>query len=127
MVPRVVLRGVEELDVAYAALRESAGQEALPAEQIGRRLAHPVRASRRGALAADVESRRSLPLHPESQLERRDAGIELAVDHPILLVEPIEPADRVELGALRCEVAEGVGEVRDRVVEVSDQGPLIGA
>ena len=127
MVPGVVRRGVEELDVAHAPLQEPTGQEALPAEQVGRRVADPVEASRRGALALDVEGLRGVPLHAEGQLERRDAGVELAVDHAVALVEPVEPADRVELGALRRGIAGGVGEVGDRVVEVADQGPLVGA
>ena len=100
MVPGVVRRGVEELDVAHAPFREPAGQETLPAEQVGRRIADPVEAFRHRALARDVEGFRGVALHAEGQFKRCDAGVELTVDHAVTLVELVEPPDRVELGAL---------------------------
>src|SRR5262245_34757491 len=101
MVPRVVDRSIKQLDVAHAPLQESTCQQTLSAEQVGRRVADPVKASRRGTLAVDIERFRRIPLHPEGQLEGSDARVKLVVDHAIALVDPVELSDRVELGALR--------------------------
>jgi hypothetical protein len=101
MVPGVVRRSIEELDVAHAAFRESTSQQTLPAELVRRRVADPVEALRHGALIRDVEGLGGVSLHAEGQLKRCDPGVELMVDHAVDLVELIEPGDRVQLGALR--------------------------
>src|SRR5207244_602277 len=96
----VVRRSVEELNVPHAPFHEPTGQETLPTEQIGRRVADPIEARRQSALACDVEGFRRVTLHSESQFKRRDAGVERTVDLAVALVELVEPPDRVQLGAL---------------------------
>ncbi len=75
----------------------------------------------------DVERFRSFLLHAKGQLERSDAGIELAVDHTFALVEFVELSQSVELVALSLEVAGPGVQVGDRVLQVADERPLVGA
>src|SRR5262249_38451852 len=111
MIPGIVRRGGEELDATHGPPPQPTGQEAVPAEQVGGRLADSVEAPRQWALTLDVEGFRRLPLHAEGQLEGRDTGIELAVDHAVAPVQPVELPDRVQLGALRGGIARRVDEI----------------
>ena len=106
MVPGVVRRGVEELDVSARRVPASrrASRHCRPNRSVVG-VADPVEALRRRALARDVEGLRRVSLHAEGQFERRDPGVELAVDHAVALVEFVEPAERVELDALTIQVA----------------------
>ena len=55
-----------------------------------------------------------------------DSGGELTVLLPLLLVQLVEPAERVELLPLLVERQRGVFQIGDRVFQVGDQRPLIG-
>src|SRR5262249_29989699 len=97
------------------------------AEQVGCGMIDAVALLRRPALAGKVEGLGGFLLHAECQFKRSDPGVEDAVDDPLALVELIELAERIELGALPLERAGGITQVGNRLLQIADECSLIGA
>ena len=74
----------------------------------------------------DVEGLRCPRLHAEGQLERGDAGAELAVLLAPGAVQLVETAQGVELLPLASETGLRVFEVGDGVLEIADKSALVG-
>ena len=69
MIPGIIRRRVEELNVPHTALDEPTRKQALPPKEIGRFLADPVESLGRFGFVVDVKRLGSVTLHPESKFE----------------------------------------------------------
>ena len=75
-------RAAVELDEPHAALDQAAGQQAEPAEALGRRVVQAVEGAGLGGLARQVDGLGGLGLHAEGQLVALDPGVELGLVEP---------------------------------------------
>lgn len=109
MVPRVVLRRIEELHKTHAALDQSTCQQALTAKKVGRRVTDAIEFTGRGALTRDIESLRCFAMHAKRQVEGSDPRFELAVDDALTLVELVEASQGIEFASLTPPIAGEAG------------------
>ena len=93
-------RAAVELHEPHAALDQSAGQQAEPAEALGRRVVQAVEELRLVGLAGQVDGLGGLGLHAKRQLVALDPGVELGLVEPGVEMAAIELAQEVELAAL---------------------------
>ena len=71
-----------ELDEPHAALDQPAGQQAEPAEALGRLVVQAVERASLVGLAGQVDGLGGLGLHAEGQLVALDPGVELGLVEP---------------------------------------------
>src|SRR5262249_58823928 len=68
-------------------------------------------------LAADVERILCVALHAVSQLERLNAGFELRIVGPLLLMPLVQLQEQIELCALLCRRHPRITDVLDEAVD----------
>ena len=113
---------VPDLDVADAALDQSAGDEHLPG--LG---AVAIQLADGSGLLADVEGVAGLGLHAEGGLEGVKAGLERGVGGVLLEVAGIELLEEAELLALERGGKRGIFEIGDELVGLAVEGLDVGA
>ena len=91
MVPRVVLRCIEQLDKSHAPFNQPPSQKALLAEQIRVAVADSVQPVRAFAFVGNVEGLGRIALHAKRQFKGRNPGIKLAVVRAALFVQLVQP------------------------------------
>ena len=126
LIPGVVGGGVKELHEPHPPLDQSTGQQALAAKEFGSRFAGSVKLVCCFALPGQIERFGGFPLHAKRQFERGDPGVELAVGLAALLVELVQAAEGIELGSLMVERSGLVGDIGNRILQISDEGTLVG-
>ena len=119
--------GVVELHEAHAPLDQPPRQQALPAEDLGRRAGR----SRRAAWSPrsrrrQVEGVGRVALHAKGQLERLDPGAQPAVIARLVEVQFVQPAQGVELLALAVPGQRGAFfRLLIGLLQVGHERPLI--
>jgi hypothetical protein len=126
MVVPGLARSGPDLDETHALLEKTAGRQELAGLGAGAVGVPDVL-----GLAREVEDVDRLHLHAVGELEGLDAGLELSVPAPGLLVAPVEGGEEVELAPLLVGRAHGVADVADELLDVLvlgvEIGPLVGA
>src|SRR6185437_5230384 len=100
--------GVVNLDEPHPAFDQSPRQQALAAEDVGRRLADAIQSPGGFGFSIQVERLGSFDLHAEGQLERGDPSVELIAERPIAAMNLIQLIEGLELIALPRRIASGV-------------------
>ena len=115
-----------ELDEPHAALDQAAGQQAVPADGLGRRIVQAVEGERLGGLARQVDGLGGLGLHAEGQLVALDPGVELGLVGPRREMAAVEPVQQLELALLprRADLG-GRRQVGDRLGAALEPRPLV--
>src|SRR5262249_1322221 len=103
-----------KLHEANAALDHAAGEEAARAEFLRFALVEAVKSPRRRRFLAQIDNFRRMRLHAKRQFIRGDAGRQLRIFSPRLLMLAVEAVDEIERASLLP-----IGDAR-RIVEMAD-------
>ena len=114
-----------DLDKPDSGFGQSASQNALPREAVGRHACpHSVQLQRRLCLGPDVENLRYLILHPEGQFKRLDGPFNFRVvdiSTELLLVESANQVELFSLQPFRQEFIRDVFQWRPRLLIFAEQ------
>ena len=135
VIPLLFHAAVRTLNEANAALNETPGEQALPAEVARQRIVESVELLRGFGFPLDFERFGSFGLHAEGKFKGLNAGFQMRVVPALLLVEAVDRAEHIELIALLLsgqpfvgEIGDGLGlDIFDIHEGVADRSALVGA